>query len=660
MELQLGNQVHEIGAWRACGAGVLGGKSLTTRARLQGIQIFGMICVVAGIIGSPLAYGATGPLARQMLHCLVCGAVVAAVLVSQTFRRCWWYPAVALFLGLTQVSGLPFSVCHTIAPLPAELWRAAGGYHGQPLGAISVDPSATTRAVTNFVLMVGAVLAVRGLLREKGATQKILAAIAIAGVATWSLGLCFPVTRTKGSVLLTYADLIGPIDWWLTPLKRPEQASGFGYLFWTESVGRKFAAFEWAVGDGFGAYIVSNHFACACYLTIPSLFSLLLAKRLRPGLAWLRSAVIFGLAAGLVGTIGVLAGSRAGAMSALLAMLTWWALVETRPWLKPIAITSYCGYVGIVTAFLVLFYGSLGGVVNWVPDALQPLLRPMIEDVRVSTTATAFGIFRQSWLLGTGLGTFGELYRIAMPEKAAVQWFTHNDYAQFLAETGVVGGAGLLFVMGLMLRQFAAFLWFADSDQRILYAGPWAGLAGVAAHSAFDWNMHVPANAFLTAVLAGIVLGPRFGRPLIIGPQPPRRMSARTLLLVKLVIGSGAMVLLGLSIRDTCSDLAARGMRDALTSVRKAKREKMEPNYGPLKTAVADAQQVARFDPANPDLAQVIGQSMLVLAGEPQPIDAANELVDEASIWFERVRRNKATSHGLPVMILDESSPTNP
>jgi O-antigen ligase len=618
-----------------------------------------MICLATGILGGPLAYGATGPTSGLLLHCLIGGAIIAAVLATKKLSRTWWCPLVAAAFGIAQVTGLPFSVCETIAPLPAELWRAAGGYHGQPLAAISVDPYATTRAVTNLVLMLGVGSATKDLLIRTGATRIVSVAIAIAGVVTWSLGLCFPVTRTKGSPLLAYADLIGPIDWWLTPLKRPEQASGFGYLYWTEAAGRKFAAFEWAIGDGFGTYVVSNHFACAAYLTIPTLFSLLLAVRLKLGLAWVRSAVICGLAVGLVGTIAILAGSRAGAMSATLAMLTFWAIVETRPWLKPVAVIVCCGYAAIVAAFVVFFYGDLGVVVNWAPEAVQTAMRAMFEDVRITNTATAFKIFSESWPMGTGLGTFGELYRIAVPERAAVQWFTHNDYAQVLAETGIVGAAALLCVMGVLLRQFASFLRFADPEQRLTYAGPWAGLAGVAAHSAFDWNMHVPANAFLTAVLAGIVLSPRFDATAtdetLAGPN-----SAKTVLGAKTLIVLGVVLCLGLSIRDTFSDLAVRGMRDALTSVRKAKREKTQPEYGPLTAAVAKAERVAEFDPSNPEIAQVIGQSMLVLAGNPQPIDAANGLVAEADAWFNRVRRNKATSHGLPVMIVNESKLPNP
>jgi len=80
----------------------------------------------------------------------------------------------------------------------------------------------------------------------------------------------------------------------------------------------------------------------------------------------------------------------------------------------------------------------------------------------------------------------------------------HDDYAQALAETGLVGGALILLAVGTFF-----YLAFDRWGERLRYHQGWirlgatVGCCGLLIHSFVDFNLHIPANAAWFAASAG-------------------------------------------------------------------------------------------------------------------------------------------------------------
>lgn len=115
-------------------------------------------------------------------------------------------------------------------------------------------------------------------------------------------------------------------------------------------------------------------------------------------------------------------------------------------------------------------------------------------------------------LTGTGKGTYVNAYE--MYEKVDDRHrlsFAHNDYLEFAAENGVVGG-GALIVAGVGLLVWLAAMWRRrrDSFAKGIGLGALLGVAAILVHGFTDFNLQIPANAvyFTTlAMLGAAVLG---------------------------------------------------------------------------------------------------------------------------------------------------------
>lgn len=127
------------------------------------------------------------------------------------------------------------------------------------------------------------------------------------------------------------------------------------------------------------------------------------------------------------------------------------------------------------------------------------------------STLEAAGLF---WPWGAGWGTYPQAYPRFQP--ASVPGYVghaHQDYAELLFEGGV-------FALVLV----AAFAWLAGRRAWALVRSVWThqhvrretlamglcglGLAGFLLHSLVEFNMHIPANAILASLLAGVFLRP--------------------------------------------------------------------------------------------------------------------------------------------------------
>jgi tetratricopeptide (TPR) repeat protein len=108
--------------------------------------------------------------------------------------------------------------------------------------------------------------------------------------------------------------------------------------------------------------------------------------------------------------------------------------------------------------------------------------------------------------MGSGPGTFGAVYPAYKTGPDPVFYeHAHNDYVQAMAETGIVG-FGLSVGMVGILFGFVIAGGRARRNPRVkgLLLGVVTGLVGILLHGLYDFNFHIPANAFLCVVLMGM------------------------------------------------------------------------------------------------------------------------------------------------------------
>ncbi|MGH8507086.1 MAG: O-antigen ligase family protein [Stenotrophobium sp.] len=104
---------------------------------------------------------------------------------------------------------------------------------------------------------------------------------------------------------------------------------------------------------------------------------------------------------------------------------------------------------------------------------------------------------------GSGLGTFATVFAPAQP---ANSWgyfdHAHNDYAEFLIETGVPGALILLVLVGITsLHALRVILRRNDRLRVGMCFAFLMGTAELAAHSFTDFNLQIPANAATYVVM---------------------------------------------------------------------------------------------------------------------------------------------------------------
>jgi O-antigen ligase len=136
-------------------------------------------------------------------------------------------------------------------------------------------------------------------------------------------------------------------------------------------------------------------------------------------------------------------------------------------------------------------------------------LRPSgLEDPygRAAIWKQASGIIRDYPAVGTGLGTFGIAFR--RYQATALDLFidhAHNDYLEATTDTGILG-VGLLFIpiIGLLIKMILACVGARSAYRRSVLLACIGGTAALLVHSATDFNLQIPANALLFAVILGI------------------------------------------------------------------------------------------------------------------------------------------------------------
>ena len=267
-----------------------------------------------------------------------------------------------------------------------------------------------------------------------------------------------------------------------------------------------------------GTYVNRNHFAGLMEMIFP--FALVLAygqfQKIREEqpefgagirdffkhedfhklILWLSLAILLFVAL-------VFSQSRMGIISAVASTLVLSALVLTSGWQRTNA-----------ALVIVLFLIAAVAAVNWIgPEPVVGRFQSLSQEYghmgpnRLSFWMDTTRLIRDHPLLGSGLGTFPVDYPIEQTSYArAFVGHAHNDYLEFASEMGLP--CALLFftaIFSLLLRGIRHVRNSEPGFGRMIFLGSFGGLIAILIHSLADFNLHIPANGLLFAVLLGML-----------------------------------------------------------------------------------------------------------------------------------------------------------
>ena len=224
-----------------------------------------------------------------------------------------------------------------------------------------------------------------------------------------------------------------------------------------------------------------NQFAGWLNLIVPVLFARMLVHRD----GWLVAATL------LTSIATVLTLSRAGIVAGLIGLVL--VIVVSRP---PKRIGLRLVATGAVVAAALVGIGLMVGIeARFFTFAEVP--QPDHLGTRAVLWSSAIELWKMSPLTGIGAGNYElDLGMVGHPD---VQTHANSVYLQFLAETGVVGLAAILYLI------YASVATFAQSySRRPLVVGVFAAGTAIALHQIFDYLWFFPKVGAFWCLLLGI------------------------------------------------------------------------------------------------------------------------------------------------------------
>ncbi|HEY7098203.1 MAG TPA: O-antigen ligase family protein [Terriglobales bacterium] len=258
----------------------------------------------------------------------------------------------------------------------------------------------------------------------------------------------------------------------------------------------------------YGPYVNHNHYAGLMELLVPIPLVVSLNEH-----AHRQTRKMALVAASVMATSVFLSGSRGGmaAFAVQAILLGGLVLRKNRAKIRRSALT-----IGIFAVLSLGMVAWLGGsdAFERLTSINQEARAELSGGTRLQIDRDAIRMFSSRPLLGWGLGTFADAY----PQfRSFYTDFSvnaaHNDFLQFLAETGILGFAAMLWFVFAMFRAACAKLgrWSMNTNGGVALAAM-LGCTGILVHSALDFNLQIPANAALFYALAVVAaIPPRFG-----------------------------------------------------------------------------------------------------------------------------------------------------
>jgi len=243
---------------------------------------------------------------------------------------------------------------------------------------------------------------------------------------------------------------------------------------------------------------------------------------------------------------------------------------------------------------------------------------------RVWMWESAAKAFADRPLLGWGPYTFHWTHaRYRNPKLQRGPLHVHNDYLQLACDYGIVGivlfGAALAGVWSLLVHSYRRS---GTLSERAMIIAAMTALAAHQAHSAVDFNMHIPSNAIILLMLVGLALS--------------RAREVRVVSLVRLSAGrKAAITALGLAVFLLTSLSAWRGWRASLL-LAEGLRLSESLEWESAERSLTDAWA---YDPQDYKVATALGDLYRVQATWALEPQRREEMAKASLGWYGEARR---------------------
>lgn len=238
----------------------------------------------------------------------------------------------------------------------------------------------------------------------------------------------------------------------------------------------------------FGPFLNRNHYAGLMGMLVPLTLGLAFTRRRR------ERQLLFGFFGVIMSVSLFLSLSRAGIVSFLVgisvfALFFFWKKFKAK---KIWALASF-----LLVVFLYLLYIGIDPVID------RFYKTDITREARIAVWAETLRAFSDFSLTGSGLGTFLDVFQLYSPEPIVLLYdHAHNDYLEFILETGAIGGVLLLSVLILLMICITRGKW--DGKTGFLKLSFLSSIVTISVHSVFDFNLHIPSNALMLAAIFGM------------------------------------------------------------------------------------------------------------------------------------------------------------
>jgi len=440
------------------------------------VRVFLEWGLVVVVVGSVLAFGGVQPLAYSLMAIAIYALVFVLVIYQARYGRLalpipvWVLPLILLVV--VQAVPLPPSLRAMLSPAEASFWARGGGSGQTEWITLSIYPHQTIIALCRLLAYVGA----------------------------FSVAAYVFDSRQKSSVIRTLV-LLGCFE---AAYGIVQYLAGFQKIFWYTKV--------YYIQEATGTYINRNHFAGFLEMVIPlglaRVFHLLYSQgggAMRSGhsrASLLGSPVLLhGFAVVIMLVAIVFSRSRMG-MFSICASLVFVALIgqlraRSRVWALGTLLV-------VLSSIIYALWIGLGPVLDRYELLGQ---RGYFEsEGRLALWRDVWRLVRDYPLAGIGLGTFATGFqRYQTTHVGSLVDHAHSDYLEFAAELGLVGAA-LVFVpiLFLWLRMCWVFVTNPNPHRRAVLLGCIGSTLAILIHGVTDFNLQIPANALVFAVILGI------------------------------------------------------------------------------------------------------------------------------------------------------------
>ena len=253
----------------------------------------------------------------------------------------------------------------------------------------------------------------------------------------------------------------------------------------------------------FGPFVNRNHFGGFVELTLPIGLALLMLRGVKRDVTPLLTVLVLVPISAVV-----LSSSRGGIVGVAAEICLLIVFRLSRRTSEKLSLAPLAAAI-VAAALLIGWVGAGNAVARFLPGRATGVSMGK----RAAMARGAIEIFLAHPIYGSGLGTTVAVYpRYETMYDGKLVDHVHDDYAEALAETGILGGVcGIAFLLLLFLSARTNFKAEQGQFSRALHAGAIVAVVGLLLHSFVDFNLHIFSNALLFLVQAFVATAPAVG-----------------------------------------------------------------------------------------------------------------------------------------------------